>query len=473
MAVTMSDHGVTFGTSGARGLVKDFSDAYCFTFTRAFLSVLGPDTRQLLVGHDLRPSSPGIAAACMAAAESAGVSCISAGALPTPALALAGQELGLPSIMVTGSHIPADRNGLKAYRAQGEITKADEQAMLAAVVEDPPPRLDRRERAADRSILGRYVARYTQGFGPAALEGLRIGVYEHSTVARDAIHDILRALGAEPVALGRSDSFIPVDTEAVRPEDRALARGWAKEYRFDAIVSADGDADRPLLGDEQGNWLRGDVLGILASLGIHARTVVTPVSSNTALEKTGRFPNVIRTRIGSPFVIAGMERPGNPEPIVGYEANGGFLLGSDVTRQGRRIAALPTRDAMLPVLLVLAMMKAQGVKASGLAAGLPARFTASDRIKDFATESSRALIERLEADHGLLQRLLAPASGEVSAIDRTDGLRVSFGNGDIVHLRPSGNAPELRCYAEADSEARAADLCAGCLERVAKSIATD
>lgn len=188
---------------------------------------------------------------------------------------------------------------------------------------------------------------------------------------------------------------MPIDTEAVHPEDVAQARQWAQEHALDAIVSTDGDADRPLIGDEQGHCLRGDVVGILCAQYLQAQVVVTPVSSNTAVEKCGSFTEV-----------------------VGYEANGGFLLGSDVVRNGRRLAALPTRDAVLPM---LALLCAQA---------------------------------------------LAPQPGGVRGTDQTDGLRVRFQSGDIVHLRPSGNAPELRCYAEADSPERAKLLCDACLPRV-------
>ena len=304
---SLRDFAVSFGTSGARGLVTDLGGAYCWTFTQAFLAVLGSGTKILLVGHDLRPSSPGIAAACISAAESRGVNGVLAGPLPTPALALAAQELGCPAIMVTGSHIPADRNGLKAYRPNGEITKADEKAMLLAEVRTPPQVLPQSRTVIEGSHLRRYIARYVDAFAPHALQGLRIGVYEHSTVGRDVLTEILGALGAKTISLGRSDTFVPVDTEAIRLEDHELATLWASEHALDAIVSADGDADRPLLADERGQWLRGDVVGILAARELGAATVVTPVSSNSSLERSGLFQKVIRTRIGSPYVIAGME----------------------------------------------------------------------------------------------------------------------------------------------------------------------
>ncbi len=188
------------------------------------------------------------------------------------------------------------------------------------------------------------------------------------------------------------------------------------------------------------------------------------MSSNTALELCGWFKSIVRTRIGSPYVIAGMA--GGQGVVVGYEANGGFLLGSDIHRNGRKLAALPTRDAVLPMLALLCMTKEQSCVLSELANTLPARFTFSDRLQDFPTESSFALINRLRTDPESLASWLAPDSGAVSSVDETDGLRVQFFNGDIVHLRPSGNAPELRCYAEASSESRAKELCDACLAKI-------
>jgi phosphomannomutase len=455
----LSDFPVKFGTSGARGLVEDLTPHYCHTFTAAFLKILANGADELLIGHDLRPSSPGIAAACMEAAETCGVACRFAGAVPTPALALEAMRAGVPAIMITGSHIPANRNGLKAYRPEGEISKADEQAMLAVEVDQPrrisplplPP--------SDPAVLKRYAARYVWAFGANALEGLRIGVYEHSTVARDLLHEVLQALGAKTVGLGRSEDFLPVDTEAIRPEDRELARRWSAGGGLDAIASADGDADRPLLADERGEWLRGDILGLLAAKAIGARTVVTPITSNTAIEACGAFQKVVRTRIGSPYVIAGMEEEGCPSPVVGFEANGGFLQGNDVVLEGRRLAALPTRDALMPVITVLRMSAQRRMPLSALLDELPRRFTHSERLENVPPEKSRALLERLAADHEFAQNLMAPRAGDIVTIDQTDGFRAAFADGSIVHLRASGNAPELRCYAEGSNPAGSEALC--------------
>jgi len=75
---------------------------------------------------------------------------------------------------------------------------------------------------------------------------------------------------------------------------------------FDLLVSTDGDADRPLIADEQGVFLRGDIVGILTAKYLGLNHVVTPISSNSALEGSGLFTKTIRTQIGSPYVIAGM-----------------------------------------------------------------------------------------------------------------------------------------------------------------------
>jgi len=467
--------GVQFGTSGARGLVSAMTPDVCYAYTQSFLRAVANGAAEVVLGYDLRPSSPDLAASCIQAVTDSGLNVVFVGALPTPAVAYYASTRRASAIIITGSHIPFDRNGIKFYRANGEISKADEKAMLETVVDVPSEWHPQSLPGIGAEAWAAYAQRYVSFFGKGSLGGMRVAVYEHSSVARDLLRGVLEALGAEVLSLGRADTFVPIDTEAVRPEDVEQARQWAAEYGFDAILSTDGDADRPLIGDESGNWLRGDVVGILCAQFLAAEVVVTPVSSNTAVEKCGAFRQVLRTRIGSPYVIGGMEsaisldsrRHGNDSPlVVGYEANGGFLLGSDVVRNGVVMTALPTRDAFLPMLALLLMARTRGCKLSELGLGLPSRFTASDRLQSFPTQDSHALLDRLLAEPAAASVLLAPQSGEIVATDTTDGLRMTFANGDIVHLRPSGNAPELRCYAESESVKRATELCQACLKRI-------
>jgi len=472
---SLAQGGAGFGTSGVRGTVEALTDRVCFAYAAAFLDTIverdaSGGERVVAIGHDLRPSSPRMVAACVAACEARRTRAVLCGALPTPALAHHAIRRALPAIMVTGSHIPFDRNGIKFYRSTGEISKDDETAIAEAVValdegafrggmlRAPSPLPD-----VDPAARELYRARYLSFFRPGLLRGKRVGVYEHSSVARDLCGEVLRELGAEVVSLGRTDTFVPIDTEAVSEADERQARAWTSAHRLDALVSTDGDADRPLVADETGRLFRGDTVGMLCAAFLGARTVVTPVSSNTAVERWGVFRSVVRTRIGSPYVLAAMADAarGGDAPVAGYEANGGFLLGSPVHRgdgdSERALAALPTRDALLPILSLLAMATESGRSLSQLTADLPARHTASDRLQDFATGRSRALLDHLAAAPGALASFFAEL-GEVSGVNQVDGLRVTLAGGDIVHLRPSGNAPELRCYAEAGTPERALEL---------------
>ncbi|MCH2107733.1 MAG: phosphomannomutase [Polyangiaceae bacterium] len=475
----MTTSGVQFGTSGARGLVVAMTDWVCFAYTRAFLQVLRergelPDGTGVAIGGDRRPSTPRIMGAVAAAIRSLNCEVIHLGLVPSPVVALYGLRHSLPTVMITGSHIPDDRNGMKFTTAQGEITKRDEVAIKAQslfrdqlfdsdgnLIEPeglPTIRTEAREE---------YLDRYKKVFGPHALAGLRLAVYGHSAVGRELFVELYRALGAQVETLGWSESFVPVDTEAIRPEDVQLARTWAAHGKFDAILSSDGDSDRPLTSDERGEWLRGDVTGILTARFLGADSVVTPVSSNGALEISKAFLCVRRTKIGSPFVIEEMQNLADAKEgvVVGYEANGGFLHSSDLSipsstsRQirGGILRALPTRDAVLVHLAVLLASREQGKPISELVATLPQRFTASGRDQQFPTQTSLLLLERLQ--RATNQRVAEWCGLDaVAARNTLDGVRISFSNGDIIHWRPSGNAPELRCYAEASSTPRAEEL---------------
>ncbi|PYE86732.1 phosphomannomutase [Phyllobacterium leguminum] len=469
--------GLKFGTSGLRGLVTELGDEVCGAYTVAFLKHVQKrhavaHDGVLLVGYDLRSSSPRMAAAGMSAARSFGMRVENCGPLPTPALALRAMILGAPAIMVTGSHIPADRNGLKFYRPDGEIDKADEAGILAFLDSQKPPAANSDVAVSDEALRA-YAGRCASLLSPGALAGKRIGVYQHSSVARDLMVEILQGTGAEAIGVGRSDIFVPVDTEALRPEDIIFAEQTCRALKLDALVSTDGDADRPLIADENGNFLRGDMVGLLTARFLEADAVVTPVTSNTSIEQCGFFDRVYRTRVGSPYVIEGMEKAlgDGCKRIIGFEANGGVLLGAPAAVDGRVIDALPTRDAMLPILCVLGMAAREGTSLSRLVERLPARHTGSGRLEHVPAEKSGAFLKSLENAQAL--RAFFADAGTVRDSDRIDGMRVVLTNGDLIHYRSSGNAPELRCYTEAGSRERAAELLVWGLERAARALEHD
>ena len=483
----MVQGGVKFGTSGARGLADHMTDRVCYAYTAAFIQYL-QETGELkgrggiALGGDLRSSTERIMTAAAKAISDKGYAPQCCGRLPAPALASYGLIKDIPTVMVTGSHIPEDRNGIKYTKREGEILKHDEagirrQAVTLAqdifdekgmfLVEEKP--LIPGSEASDL-----YIDRYLGFFPPNCLNGKKIGVYQHSAVGRDDMVTILSGLGARVTPLGFSENFIPVDTEAIRPEDVAAAERWSDEYDFDAIVSTDGDSDRPLISDENGKWLRGDVAGILCAAYLKADAVATPVSCNSAVEKCGFFKVVYRTRIGSPFVIEAMQqaRAEGAKRVVGYEANGGFLIASPIESRGKIMSPLPTRDAVILHLTILLLSIEKNITISELVSELPQRFTYSNRLKEFPTEKSSDKINALYSgnesrDKETIGAIFGEKFGPVSSFSTTDGLRITFESDEVVHLRPSGNAPEFRCYNEADTESRAIEMSEICMDIMA------
>ncbi|UWZ97319.1 phosphomannomutase [Vibrio splendidus] len=460
--------GIQFGTSGARGLVEQFTPEVCSAFAHAFISIMAKQFsfKQVAVAIDNRPSSPSMAQATVSAIESLGLEAVYYGVIPTPALAYTAMQTKIPSIMITGSHIPFDRNGIKFYRPDGEISKSDEQAILTESVgfdiEHHQSQLNISQSAAE-SYKERYSALFDQSF----LRGKKVGIYEHSSAGRDIYANLFSSLGADVVSLERTNEFVPIDTEAVAESDKEKARNWSKEYDLDFIFSTDGDGDRPLVADENGEWLRGDILGLLCSQALKAEAVALPISCNSIIETSGQFKRVIRTKIGSPYVIAEFaELNKSYQSVVGFEANGGYLLGSDIEVNGKKLAALPTRDAVLPALMLLLLSHSSKLSIADLVTRLPKRFTHSDRIQNFLTSKSIELINLVKNNPDNLLDQLGMGELRTESVDLTDGLRLTLTNQDIIHLRPSGNAPELRCYAESATTAHSIYIVESILENI-------
>ena len=450
----ISHSNVQFGTSGARGLVTHFSEQVCAAFSQSFLRVLlqQKPVTELALAIDNRPSSVDIARACAGAAKAMGVKVHYYGVLPTPALAYFAMQHNMPAIMVTGSHIPFDRNGRKFYRPEGEITKQDELAILHCEVDliQSTPFLPE----ADNAAANLYVRRYIDFYPNQLLYGKHIGIYQHSSSGRDLYPHIFQALGAKVTCLGRTDTFVAIDTEAVSQEDKARAQEWSEQFGFDVIFSTDGDGDRPLLAEENGNWLRGDIVGLLCAKALGINALAVPINCNTAIESTGVFRRVIRTKIGSPYVLAAVEAFNEHDlPAAGFEANGGFMLASEISVGNHILKALPTRDAMLPVLAVLALAAERPLSSVLLA--LPQRFTASDRLQQISQSASQKLIQNMRENPEQQLLNLGLNNKKIASVDLTDGLRLTCTDNDVVHLRPSGNAPELRCYAESTTITKA------------------
>lgn len=531
-----------FGTSGRRGKVVDLTQLEIYINVTAeleYLKALPRDQGGIVAGdefyyaRDLRPSSSEfvadedgrgeIAQAVERAVIDAGLTPVNMGKIPTPALTFYAITHDRGSIMVTGSHIPFDRNGYKTNSAHGELLKKDEgpinervakvrdriyrqpasgslfnsHGMLKSGHRDLVPENDA-ARAA-------YFARYTNFFEGRSLSGKRIVVYQHSAVARDLLVEMLKAFDADVVPAGRSDTFVPIDTENIDAAQletiQKLADAAVEQYGpVDAVISADGDSDRPLvLGLENGKvrFFGGDLLGMIVAEYLGADAVVVPISCNDAIDR-GNLKDKLqpKTKIGSPYVIAGMEkaRAQGKQAVCGWEANGGFLLGSDVTRGGHPLEALATRDAFLPILSVLFAAFEKDLTVPQLFDRLPKRYSKAALLTNFARPVSLEIVKQFSPTDARIQdivftggkvqatdeneKALSPSDdetvrltairdrlqpffpvdqgfGKIVRLNYIDGVRIYFDNGDVAHVRPSGNADELRIYAVADTQERA------------------
>lgn len=522
-ALTYTPRPLQFGTSGRRGDVIDLTQLEIYINARAeldYLLNLPRDQGGIVAGepfcyaHDLRPSSTRfvasqgargeLAQAIAQAITDAGMQAVNLGDIPTPALCAYAIARGLGSMMVTGSHIPFHRNGYKTNSAQGELLKSDEAPIAEFVARwrarlygqafgdslfDASGRFKSGSRPcapAQPAARQEYLARFVQFFGANALRDLRVLVYQHSAVGRDLLVEALQSLGAEATPIGRSETFVPIDTEAIDNTTletiRALAQGASVNgQQYDAVVSTDGDSDRPLLigltygtdGQCQAKFYPGDLVGMVVASHLAPDAVVVPISCNDAIDR-GALASVLeaKTRIGSPYVIAGMlaARARGAQRICGWEANGGFLTGSDFTSAHGTLPALATRDAFLPILSVLAQMAEHRCGMDELFQRLPARYSRADLLRECPRAVSQKVIESFGiSDRAALiehtARYFRSHDGfaPLTHADYTDGVRLYFENGDVAHIRPSGNADELRIYAVADTQARADEIIAAAL----------
>jgi phosphomannomutase len=498
-----------FGTSGRRGEVIHLTQLEIYVNALGELEYLLSLPREsggiskgdvFYFAHDLRPSSTmyvgergEIAQAIVAAIESAGMRAVNLGAIPTPALTYYALQQGKGSIMVTGSHIPFDRNGYKLNTSIGELLKEHEAPVNESVAKvrerlysqafDESPfnecglfKAGHRDLPAPIAAARRaYIERYLRFFEGKSLAGRRLLVYQHSAVGRDLLVELLRALGADVVPAGRREDFVAIDTENIQAPQIAAIQALVDEYGpVDAVISADGDSDRPLslaVKNGRAKFYPGDLLGMVTAEYLGADAVVVPISCSDAIDR-GPLAAVLepKTRIGSPYVIAGIAAAAakGRQRICAWEPNGGFLLGSDLAN----LKKLATRDAVLPMLCALF--------APDLFDRIPQRFNRAALLPNFPQATGRALVQHFSAPNAAAELERLVGLGSIEKMDYTDGVRVRFASGDVIHFRPSGNADELRIYAVADTEARAEELAArgvaepdGILRRLAGAVERD
>ncbi len=363
-----------FGTDGIRGRVNEFpiTAEVALNMGKAVAGVLrGADSgrNRVLVGRDTRISGCMLESAITSGLVSMGMDVLQVGVLPTPGVAHLTKSIGAAAgVMITASHNPYEDNGIKVfgpdgYKLSDDLERVIESHILGEVPEAPavpPARIGGIHGMADGS--GRYIEFVKQAAGNLRLDGLKVVVDCGHGAAWRIAPLIFKELGAEVIAMGIEPDGLNINAGcgALHPEE---AGGLVRRYKADLGISFDGDADRVIFTDADGQVVSGDrVLGLCA-LSLKQRcmlkhdTLVATVMSNLGLiEALGK--QGIRTEttaVGDRNVIECIRRNGYS---FGGE-NSGHLIFADHSTTG---------DGILSALQVLGIMRSQDASLARLAA---------------------------------------------------------------------------------------------------------
>jgi phosphoglucosamine mutase len=405
-----------FGTDGVRGVVgEQMTPELVERLGRA--AALWSGGGRVFIGRDTRASGPMLEEAFANGVASAGGNAVLGGVLPTPAVALLALDLGA---VVSASHNPPEYNGVKFFDADGrKLTDAAEEEIEALLGEPPrgePGQIDRIAVAADS-----YVEHVLERFG-SDLSGRKIavdcanGAYSH--IAPDAF----RRLGAEVVAIGVEPDGTNINVGCGATDLAALQR-TVTTHGCDLGVAFDGDGDRMLAVDAEGNSVDGDQIVAILALHLEADTVVVTVMTNLGFHRlmADRGIRVVTTDVGDRYVLEALARE---KAILGGEQSGHIIcLDGHVTGDGLAAALL--------------LCRALEDRSLAEAAAVMPRYA---QVKENVAVAARELPDELLA--------------EVERLNRERD-----GTGRVL-VRPSGTEPLIRILAEAPDGEEAAALCA-------------
>ena len=402
-----------FGTDGVRGVVgEDLTAELVERLGRA--AALWSGGGRVFVGRDTRGSGPMLEAAFAEGVSSAGGNAVLGGVLPTPAVALLALDLGA---VISASHNPPEYNGVKFFDQDGQkLTDASEEEIEALL--DEPPRLEPGAIERVESSADGYLEHVLERFG-SDLSGLRVAVDcgngAYSAIAPKAFE----RLGADVMPLATEPDGLNINV-GCGATDLSLLQSHAGAY--DLGVAFDGDGDRMLAVDAEGNMVDGDQ--ILALLALHLEvdvivvTVMTNLGFHRLMEEHGI--RVVTTDVGDRYVLEALRREG---AILGGEQSGHIIcLDGHVTGDGLAAALLLCRAL-------------EGRTLADAAAVMP-KFA---QVKENVPARNQHL-------SGGLREEIARVNAELDGTAR-------------VLVRPSGTEPLIRVLAEAQDEAEAARLC--------------
>jgi phosphoglucosamine mutase len=414
-----------FGTDGVRGVVgRDLTTGLVERLGRA--ATLWADAKSVFIGRDTRGSGPELEHAFASGVASAGANAVLGGVLPTPAVALLTLDLG---VVISASHNPPEYNGVKIFDGQGRklVDEQEEEieALLGAAPRNPEDgRIDNLTVA-----LSTYVSHVSSRFG-SDLAGLRIAVDcangAYSAIAPAA----LEGLGAEvtAVAVAPDGSNINVGCGAT---DLSLLQRTVRAGRHDLGIAFDGDGDRMLAVDADGEVVDGDQILAILALDLGVDLVVVTSMTNLGFHRlmADNDIRVVTTDVGDRYVLDALRREGG---VLGGEQSGHVIY----------LDGHVTGDGLAAGFLLAGALRGRSLK--DLAAQMP-RYP---QVKQNVPVAEKTLGEAVRAE---VERLNAELAGR-----------------GRVLVRPSGTEPVVRVLAEAQSEAEATDLCdsiAGLVQR--------
>lgn len=431
-----------FKAYDVRGTVPDQIDEDLARATgNAFVRVTGAAT--VVVGHDMRPSSPGMAGAFAAGASAAGADVVMIGLASTDQLYFASGHLGHPGAMFTASHNPAQYNGIKMCRSEAqpigmETGLGDIRDLVAegALLERQPGAI------TEHDVLEAYAA-HLLSLAPVAGRRLKVVVDAGNGMAGHTAPAVFERLGdvveVVPMYFDLDGTFPNHEANPIEPENLRDLQAKVLEVGADIGLAFDGDADRCFVVDEQGRAVSPSTLTALIATRELAKepgaavihNLITSRAVPEIVSELGGTP--VRTRVGHSFIKATMAETG---AIFGGEHSGHFYFRDFWRADSGMLAALHT----------LAALAGSERPLSGLLSEYE-RYVVSGEINSSVTDQ-QAIMDEIEAAYG-------GADGVTT--DRLDGLTVSHADWTF-NVRPSNTEPLLRLNAEGRDEATMAEV---------------
>ena len=359
-----------FGTDGVRGRAGEKINAMAIVrlamATGIYFKKNGI-TNKIVIGKDTRRSGYMVETAMVAGLTAVGYNVIQIGPLPTPATAFIGTNMRCDgAVMISASHNPYYDNGVKFFDANGNKLSKEVEEEIAKIYNDDKliqkhqqthKNIGRNKRIEDAG--SRYIVHIKNSFPQKlTLQGVRVVVDPANGAGYKVARVILEELGADVKVINNQPDGYNINDMcgAMYPKEAA---NYVKEYRADLGIALDGDADRIVLIDENGEIVNGDHL--MGALALHLKnsnmlkgnSIVTTIMSNTALDDflAKHGIKTYRSAVGDKNVAELMQKVGTN--FGGEES--GHIIFSDYSKTG---------DGILSGLQALAMLLTSGKRAS-------------------------------------------------------------------------------------------------------------